>query len=100
MRDAGANIKKATFFNGVQNLDCTAHKIQLVGKDAIGEQKIVVDVITKVRSFATNFNHSQMAKDELKNKQEILGKPTLSILHDQLTIWNSTLHMLQRILRR
>ena len=85
MRDAGANIKKATFLSGVQNLDCTAHKIQLIVKDAIGEQKIVVDVITKVRSFATHFNHSQMVTDELKKKQEILGQPTLSFLRDQPT---------------
>jgi hypothetical protein len=98
MRDSGANIKKALFLSGVNNLDCTAHKLQLVVKAGLSSQKSVIDVISKVRAVATHFHHSTMAQDELRKIQTRLDKPHLCIIHDVVTRWNSTLHMLQRIM--
>src|SRR5215469_12197341 len=35
MRDSGANMKKALFLSGVNNLDCAIHKMQLIVKSGI-----------------------------------------------------------------
>jgi hypothetical protein len=98
MRDSGANMKKALFLSGVNNLDCTAHKLQLVVKSGLESQKSVTDLIAKVRSIGTHFHHSTMSQDELKKIQERLNAPKLSVVHDVPTRWNSTLHMMQRII--
>lgn len=98
VRDAGANMKKALFLSGLNNLDCTAHKLQLVVKSGLTAQQSVSDVVAKLRSISAHFNHSVMAQDELKQIQSRIGAPTLSVIRDSVTRWNSTLHMMQRFL--
>lgn len=98
LRDAGANMKKALFLSGVNNLDCTVHKIQLIAKTGLSSHCDIENMIKKTRSIATHFHHSTMAQDELKKIQDRLQVPKLSVIHDTPTRWNSTLHMLRRTL--
>ena len=76
---SGANIKKALFRSGVNNVDCTIHNIQLVVKCGISSQKSIMDITSKCRTIAVHFNHSTTAQDELQNR---LQTPTLSVIHD------------------
>ena len=46
VRDSGANMKKALFQSGLNNLDCTIHKIQLVIKSGISSQKAFITLFT------------------------------------------------------
>ena len=66
MRDADANMKKAMFLSGVNNTNCTSHKLHHVVKNPLVSQKSVVELITKCRAIATHFNHSVIAQDEIK----------------------------------
>ena len=98
LRDAGANMKRALFLSGVNNLDCAVHKIQLVVKTGISSHSDIDKMIQKCCSIATHFHHSTMAQDELKKIQDRLQVPKLSVVHNTPTRWNSTLHMLKRTL--
>lgn len=96
VRDSRANMMKALFLSGLNNLDCAVHRIQLVVEQGLQSQKTVCDIIEKCRRLATHFYHSTMAQDELKRIQERLQLPHLKVIHDSATQWNSTLHMLKR----
>ena len=96
MRDSGANMKKALFLSGVNNLDCAIHKMQLIVKSGIDSEQEIIEVIRKCRAIAAHFNHSTMAQDELNKIQERFQKPKLNVVHDTPTRWNSTLYMLRR----
>ncbi|XP_040580767.1 zinc finger BED domain-containing protein 4 [Lepeophtheirus salmonis] len=97
LRDPGANMKKAVFLSGLDNVDCIIHKVQQVVKHGIASKKEMGDVIRKCRSIATYFHHSTMAQDELKKIQDQRQEPLLLVIHDSSSRWNSTLHMLERI---
>ncbi|CAB4059527.1 unnamed protein product [Lepeophtheirus salmonis] len=97
LRDPGANMKKAVFLSGLDNVDCIIHKVQQVVKHGIASKKEMGDVIRKCRSIATYFHHSTMAQDELKKIQDQRQEPLLLVIHDSSSRWNSTLHMLERV---
>ena len=48
LRDAGANMKKALFLSGVNNLDCTVHKIQLIAKTGLSSHCDIENMIKKL----------------------------------------------------
>lgn len=98
LRDCGANMKKALFLSGVNNLDCVLHKLQLVIKSGLEAQSSIQEIISKCRSIATHFHHSTMAQEELKCIQKRLDVPQRTVLQDVQTRWNSTLYMMERIL--
>lgn len=96
VRDSGANMRKALFLSGLNNVDCAVHKLQLVIKQGLQFQKPMNTIIEKCRRLATHFHYSTVAQDELKKIQDLFQLPHLKVLHDTPTRWNSTLHMLKR----
>nr|XP_023660962.1 zinc finger BED domain-containing protein 4-like [Paramormyrops kingsleyae] len=98
--DSGANMVKGLRLAEIPNLSCSAHTIQLVVTEGINSQRVVVDIIAKLKTCAKHFNHSVLAKQHLKRIQKDLGLPQHSIIQAEPTRWNSTLHMLQRMLEQ
>jgi len=96
MRDSGTNMKKALFLSGINNLDCTIHKLHLTVKSGLDSKEEIKEVISKCRNIGSHFHHSTMAQEELKKLQDRLKKPILKVIRDTPTRWNSTLHMLKR----
>ncbi|XP_072762595.1 zinc finger BED domain-containing protein 4-like [Anoplolepis gracilipes] len=99
IRDSGSNMKKSMSLLHVKDIDCTAHQIQLIVKDGINAQEMIVDLIKKRKKIAMHFHHSNTAQDELKALHEKLDQPKLHVLQDCSTRWNSTFYMIQRILQ-
>lgn len=60
----------------------------------------MLDVNAKLKNIAKHFNHSVLAKQNLKKIQKELGLPQHSIIQSEPTRWNSTLHMMQRMLEQ
>ncbi|XP_076060474.1 zinc finger BED domain-containing protein 4-like [Oratosquilla oratoria] len=60
LRDAGENMKKALFLSGVNNLNCTVHKIQLIAKTGL----------------SSHCDIENMVQDELKKIQDRLQHTT------------------------
>ena len=57
-----------------------------------------MDILAKLKKIATHFNHSVTAVQRLSKIQEELGVPQHSIIQAVQTRWNSTLHMLVRMI--
>ncbi|KAJ8936829.1 hypothetical protein NQ318_015297 [Aromia moschata] len=79
---------------------CVAHTINLIVNDALksADNEQLINLLKQCRDLVTYFKHSALATNELKKCQQLLGLPILKIKQDVVTRWNSTLHMLQRLL--
>lgn len=97
LRDSGANMVKGMRLAELPDFSCSAHTLQLVINDGLSSQRAVLDIIAMLKSCATHFDHSVLAKQRLRAIQEELGLPKHSIIQAVQTRWNSTLHMLQRM---
>ena len=76
LRDNGANMVKGMRLTEVPNLSCSAHTLQLVVNDGINSQRAVKYIVAKLKSSATHFNHSILAKQCLKDIQKDLDLPS------------------------
>nr|CAH7728839.1 unnamed protein product [Callosobruchus chinensis] len=97
VRDGGSNMKRACSLSGIHNVDCTAHQLHLVVKEAIKNVDTISVLLGKCRKIAGHFNHSTMAKQELEKIQVRLNQKVLKVLQDSPTRWNSSYHMLERL---
>lgn len=66
LRDSGANMIKGLRLAEIPDLSCSTHTIQLVVNDGMNSQKVVLDINAKLKSIAKHFNHSVLAKQNLK----------------------------------
>lgn len=64
------------------DLSCSAHTLQLVVKEGISSQRVVGDIIAKLKTCARHFSHSVLAKQHLGAIQKDLGLPQHSIIQD------------------
>ncbi|GBP97507.1 Zinc finger BED domain-containing protein 4 [Eumeta japonica] len=97
VRDGGSNMKRACSLSEIHNVDCTAHQLHLVVKEAIKNVDTISVLLGKCRKIAGHFNHSTMAKQELEKIQVRLNQKVLKVLQDSPTRWNSSYHMLERL---
>ncbi|CAH0730540.1 unnamed protein product, partial [Brenthis ino] len=97
VRDGGSNMKRACYLSEVHSIDCTAHQLHLVVKNAIQKVNEISILLTKCRKIAGHFNHSTMAKQELEKIQVRLNQKVLKVLQDSPTRWNSSYYMLERL---
>ncbi|XP_056100506.1 zinc finger BED domain-containing protein 4-like [Rhinichthys klamathensis goyatoka] len=97
LRDSGANIVKGMRIAELPDMSCSAHILQLVVNDGLNSQRAVQNILSVLKSCATHFNHSVLAKQRLAVIQQDLGLPAHAIIQAVPTRWNSTLHMLVRM---
>ncbi|XP_060845898.1 E3 SUMO-protein ligase ZBED1-like [Rhopalosiphum padi] len=92
--DNAANIVAAINLNTKwRHLPCLAHSINLIAQSGLGE---ISEVHKKVKSVVEFFKRSSQAYTKLKNTQIQMGYPTLKLIQDVATRWNSTYAMFQR----
>ncbi|KAL4136315.1 hypothetical protein QTP88_007863 [Uroleucon formosanum] len=113
--DSGANIKSAIRLMNIQHIPCTAHKLNLVVQqalylsedDSVGEEshelhdsgKIKL-ILKKCRVIVGFFKRSEVGNRILGEKQTQLGfTQLLKLKQDVRTRWNSTLIMLERLVK-
>ena len=98
LRDSGANMVKGMRLTEVPDLSCSAHTLQLVVNEGINSQQAVKDIVAKLKSSATHFNHSILAKQRLKDIQKDLDLPQHRIIQSVPTRWNSNLYMMESMI--
>ena len=77
-----------------QHVYCAAHVLNLAVSDGM---KVIVNSITKLRTFASYIHKSQPLFEELKKIFELKGKPFLMPDLDVPTRWNSTYTMIEKM---
>ena len=82
------------------DLGCFAHALQLIIHDGVLTQRVVIDVLTTCRKIVGHFKHSPLAYCRLNEIQQSLGIPQHHLKQDEPTRWNSTLYMLQSMLKQ
>lgn len=93
-RNMTAAIRKMAY----ELMPCGAHTLQLSLKKALDEAA-VSPLLAKCRKIVGHFKHSPNNYKELKVQQVALGLPEEPLLQDVVTRWNSTLFMLQRLVK-
>ncbi|XP_067120486.1 zinc finger BED domain-containing protein 4-like [Centruroides vittatus] len=87
VRDGGSNMKRTCTLSDINNIDCTAHQLHLVAKEAIKNVDAISMLLTKCRKIAGRFNHSTMAKQELEKIQVRLNQ--LDCIKDSLSLYST-----------
>ncbi|XP_029458251.1 zinc finger BED domain-containing protein 4-like [Rhinatrema bivittatum] len=101
--DNGANIVKALADGGLKGIQCFAHMLHLVVRDALGlsgkegdTSQVLKQLIEKCRKIAEHFNCSVKSGKQLRERQIAVGAPLHNLVQDVPTRWNSTYLMLER----
>lgn len=102
--DNGSNIVNAIEllkfkYAWIQSIRCAGHTLQLCLSEINKDQQIS-SAINSVRKAVKFFKHSELASTALAKKQEQMGIPVKSLIHDVPTRWNSTQQMIDRILEQ
>jgi len=98
IHDNASNMKKASRDAMLPSLGCFAHTLQLVVNEYILSQLAVIDFLAVCCGIVGHFKRSTLAYHQLDEIQDKLSIDEKNLLQqDELTRWNSTLHMLQSI---
>lgn len=84
---------------GVASLRCAGHTIQLIDNHALKESRIT-KTLGAARSLVTYFHSSKVTTLKLKLKQEQMGTPQHKLSQDVPIRWNSSFHMIKRLLEQ
>eukprot|EP00102_Acyrthosiphon_pisum_P027011 XP_016664221.1 PREDICTED: zinc finger BED domain-containing protein 4-like [Acyrthosiphon pisum] len=91
-----SNITGAIALCNWRHIGCFAHSLNLAFQHTLKE---VQEIRDKVKGIVGHFKRSSQAAAKLKLRQEQLEySPTLSVIQDVVTRWNSTYEMFERIL--
>lgn len=94
--DNAANITRAIQILKWTHHPCLAHTINMSVRNALKVMKPTVD---KVKAIVEFFHRSTAATERLKSTQRQMAMAELKLKQDCVTRWNSTFHMMQRILQ-
>ncbi|XP_065658190.1 zinc finger BED domain-containing protein 4-like [Hydra vulgaris] len=100
VRDNARNIVSAMEVGKFTNIPCLAHTLQLVVKNGCLDNERISLLTATCRRTVGHFKHSVKSFKLLRQSQKILGLPKHSIIQDEFTRWNSTFHMLNRLIEQ
>lgn len=75
------------------------HTLNLVVQSTL-KNKTIASCVGSARCLVEHFKKSELACTKLKEKQQQMGQPPLMLIQDVSTRWNSTYHMLSRLLEQ
>lgn len=82
----------------IRHVPCFAHNLNLIIKNALQDCETLKTVVDKCKAIVSHFRHSTLASDKLKKIQRDLKKKELKLIQHVDTRWNSSLHMMSRII--
>lgn len=100
LRDNARNVTLGIEKTGFSHLPCLAHTLQLVVKDGLLNAKLVTNLVGTCRRIVGSFKHSSQACKVLKKAQTLVGCKPHRLIQDEPTRWNSTLHMIDRLVEQ
>ncbi|KAK0153107.1 Zinc finger BED domain-containing protein 4 [Merluccius polli] len=106
LRDNARNMAKAMDDYNVDSLGCMAHTLQLAVNEAVLSQRAVIDCVTigrnqsPSRKIVGHVKHSQVATTCLEELMVGLKITKSRLQQDVATRWNSTLYMLQSLVKQ
>ncbi|KAJ8895565.1 hypothetical protein PR048_000901 [Dryococelus australis] len=93
--DNAPNIVSAVKLSSWRHVPCFAHTANLTVQSSLQ----TISAIEKIKTIFEFFKRSSSALAKLKSTQEQMGLPSLKLIQDVPTRWNSTYYMMSRILR-
>ncbi|XP_046970981.1 zinc finger BED domain-containing protein 4-like isoform X1 [Vanessa cardui] len=100
VRDSGSNMIRAMKLGDLPDVSCTVHQLQMCVRTLLDSDEETKALLSKCKKISTHFNHSQIAQTELhKIQKEQLNQECLSVKQDCSTRWNSSFHMLERMIK-
>ncbi|XP_037509357.1 zinc finger BED domain-containing protein 4-like [Rhipicephalus sanguineus] len=97
--DNGRNIRAAVRQMEWIPLQCLGHTLQLAIKDAKEETPVVSSLCKKARALVGHYKHSAQATRRLKDCQKRMELPSIGLIQDVDTRWNSEHAMLSRLVQ-
>lgn len=97
LRDNVANMVKGMRLADMPDLSCNAHTHQVVINDGLNFQRLVMDVVAKLKKISNALQPLSSCTARLSLIHDEVGVPQHSVIEAMPTRWNSTLHMLQRM---
>ncbi|XP_051800523.1 E3 SUMO-protein ligase ZBED1-like [Acanthochromis polyacanthus] len=103
VHDSGSNMVAAMRLleekHGWASIRCAGHTLQLVVNTALKETTIS-RALGAARQLVEHFKRSELASTKLKMKQEQMNVKQNALIQDVSTRWNSTFHMIERLLEQ
>lgn len=97
--DSAANMIKTCELLQKRHLPCYAHSMNLAVQENL-KLDCVKDVLAKCKEIVRHFKSSTLAYEMFKSHQkENSGNEPIKLIQEVSTRWNSTLHMLERIVK-
>ncbi|XP_042343871.1 E3 SUMO-protein ligase ZBED1-like [Plectropomus leopardus] len=104
VHDNGANVVAAAKIlaekHGWASVRCAGHTLNLVVQGALKKNQAISKCVAAARCLVEHFKKSELACSKLKDKQQQMGTPLHMLVQDVSTRWNSTFHMLFRLLEQ
>ncbi|KAI7790056.1 putative zinc finger BED domain-containing protein 4-like, partial [Triplophysa rosa] len=104
VHDNGANVVAAAKIlherHGWTSVRCAGHTLNLVVQSSLKIHQAISKCVAAVRCLVEHFKKSELACTKLKEKQQQMGTETNMLVQDACTRWNSTYHMLFRLLEQ
>ncbi|XP_051953602.1 zinc finger BED domain-containing protein 4-like [Xyrauchen texanus] len=95
--DNASNMILSAQLLNLRHVPCFAHNLNLIVKKALDQTPVINEIRQKARKIVGLFRSSCKAKDKLVEMQSLMGRPSLKMIQEVETRWNSTFDMLQRL---
>ncbi|XP_073671376.1 E3 SUMO-protein ligase ZBED1-like [Paramisgurnus dabryanus] len=95
--DAAANMIACVRALNIRHAICIAHALNLIVRKSFDDVPDLNQLRTKCRKLVTYFRTSTTGKERLAQVQVQMGRPTLKMIIEVDTRWNSTYSMLERM---
>ncbi|XP_057706031.1 E3 SUMO-protein ligase ZBED1-like [Corythoichthys intestinalis] len=84
--------------HGWDSVICSGHTLNLIVQNTLKNKETIGNCVDSARRLVEYFKKTEMACAELQEKQQKMGMPPLMLIQDVSARWDSTFHMLVRLL--